>query len=79
MSERKIIPGGHYRHFKGMIYQVLGTATHTETNETLVIYQAQYGDFQLYARPVEMFLSPVDLEQYPNCNQQFRFEYIDSY
>ena len=79
MSERKIIPGGHYRHFKGMIYQVLGTATHTETNETLVIYQAQYGDFQLYARPMEMFLSPVDLEQYPDCKQQFRFEYIDSY
>lgn len=74
MSEHQIKPGNFYRHFKGMLYRVMGIAEHTETGETLVIYQAQYGDFLWYARPIDMFLSPIDREQYPNCKQQFRFE-----
>lgn len=65
--------GQKYRHFKGNEVVILGTAIHTETNERLVIYQH---DKDVWARPVDMFLSEVDHEKYPNVSQKYRFEEI---
>jgi len=56
------------------VYKILAFAEHTETGEELVIYQALYAPFKIYARPYSMFMGKVDREKYPNVKQVYRFE-----
>jgi len=53
---------GLYRHYKGAEYRVLGVVRHSETEEELVLYQALYGDFGLWVRPLAMFADNVEVD-----------------
>ena len=89
--ERSFQPGDIVQHFKRTLlspeellrepeqylYDIIGTAEHTETGEILMVYRPRYGEQKLYARPLPMFLSEVDREKYPDVAQQYRFEKYD--
>lgn len=79
-------PGDIVRHFKRetvdpntdqYLYRIIGVATHTETREKMMVYQALYGDFGAFVRPYDMFMSEVDHQKYPNIKQKYRFELND--
>jgi hypothetical protein len=53
---------GLYRHYKGHEYRVFGLVRHSETEEQMVVYQALYGDYGLWVRPLAMFLETVEVD-----------------
>ena len=57
-----ITPPGRYRHYKGLLYEVIGTARHSETLEPLTLYRALYGEHGLWARPAAMFHETVAVD-----------------
>ena len=68
--------GEKYRHFKlGKIVTVIGVSRHTETEELAVVYEYEG---TIWSRPLEMFMSEVDKEKYPNATQKYRFEKVES-
>jgi len=66
--------GGIYKHFKGNMYEVKAIALHSETMEKMVVYQALYGDNEIFVRPYDSFVSLVDKSKYPDATQEYRFE-----
>lgn len=67
---------GVYKHFKNNYYILEDVAENSETGEMYAVYRQLYGDNKLYIRPLDMFLSKVDKEKYPNVKQEYRFEYM---
>ena len=67
------IQKGKYRHYKGHLYELIGTARHSETLEDMAIYKALYGDFGIWVRPLKMFLEDIDI----NGKIQKRFEFLE--
>jgi len=60
IGQELVVPGGIYRHFKGKFYKVLEVARHSENGLPMVIYQALYGEYGLWVRPLEMFLEDIE-------------------
>ena len=73
---KDVVIGGTYKHFKeGKLVKVIAISRHSERpNEVTVVYECKNGVFN---RPIEMFLSDVDREKYPDAVQQKRFELVD--
>ena len=67
----ELLPG-KYRHFKGKEYLLIGVATHSETMEPMVVYQALYSENGLWVRPAAMWTEIVDRDHYHGP----RFQYI---
>lgn len=67
-----MVSPGKYRHFKGMEYEVLHIAKHSETLEEMVVYRTLYGDHSIWVRPLEMFQEIITRDG----KTQARFERI---
>ena len=96
MDRESFKPGDIVRHFKRefvskedleknpnvYLYEIIGSATHTENKEKLMIYKPLYDTecikgVDYVARPLEMFMSEVDHEKYPDVKQKYRFELVE--
>lgn len=66
-----------YKHFKGNRYQILNIAKDSEDGHEVVVYQALYGDYQIYVRDLQQFMSPVDKEKYPEVTVPYRFTKVE--
>ncbi|MBD5105807.1 MAG: DUF1653 domain-containing protein [Lachnospiraceae bacterium] len=66
-----------YEHFKGNRYQIITLAQHSETGEDMVVYQALYGEYKMYVRPLSQFMGMVDEKKYPEQKGQYRFQKVN--
>lgn len=62
-----------YRHFKGRLYQIITLASHSESGEEYVVYQALYDDFKIFARPLRGFMEEIDRLKHSGSGQRYRF------
>lgn len=77
---REVKVNTKYRHFKGHIVEVIGIATHSETEEKMVVYKRiDDGSNAMWVRPYDMFISEVDHNKYPSVAQRYRFEEMSMY
>lgn len=82
MEKRIVRPYSIWQHFKGSKYIVITIAQHSETSEKLVVYRCIDSGGKtnstggVWARPLNMFLSEVDHEKYPDIAQKYRFEEV---
>ena len=82
MEQREVKPFTMWKHFKGSKAMVITLAKHSETEEVFVVYYCLDNQGKtnhqdgIYARPLEMFLSEVDHEKYPDVKQKFRLEEV---
>ena len=70
--------GKRYRHFKGGIYIVTDIAVHSETEKLMVVYKSFNEPTLTWVRPLDMFVSEVDKEKYPEVKQEMRFEELSN-
>jgi len=63
---------GYYRHYKNLLYQVLGTVRHSESLEPMTLYKALYGEQGMWVRPAAMFNETVEI----NGEVQPRFTWV---
>ena len=64
---------GIYKHDKGNLYEVLGVARHSETEEQHVVYKTLYGDYSMWIRPLEMFVEQIEVDG----EQVARFAFVE--
>ena len=88
MSDNRFMPGDIVQHFKRellspeelktnrYLYEIVGEALHSETREPMMVYRPLYDDGGMYVRPLEMFLSEVERDKYPDVKQKYRFEKV---
>lgn len=69
--------GQIYKHFKSNKYKIIAIAYDCETTKKVVVYQALYGEGKIWVRDYEMFISKVEKDKYPECNQEYRFELVN--
>lgn len=70
---KSISVGSVYQHYKGLFYQIVALSRHSETLEEFVVYQALYGDQEVWVRPLSLFLEDI----FVGGHRRARFQCID--
>lgn len=74
--DRVFCAGELVQHFKGMRYMIIDIGEHVDTGKKMVMYKALYGDYKVWIRDYDEFVSRVDKRKYPKATQKYRFEKV---